>query len=162
MPQIERWNNGYAILYPEQLWDEGNMIARWVNSVSNTLSFYVSAAAPVNKRPNRSSDAPATTLKQSVKVTGQNRHLPEGRMFDISMHHYGKYVVHGTAPIVSARKMGLPDNGPMWNARKTKVWEGRQWMHFVNGQSPNDFIEAGWDLAAMAHPAIRETYSRFA
>lgn len=147
--------NGVVIYDTVQLWDEGKLIGNWARGLSNSLTRNISDAAPrsQDRRAHRSSNAPITTLRDSVKTRSYDRPTPESRTFEVSMHFYGAYVNGGTAGSVGWQ--GVPDNGGAYRmAGKRTDKDNRQWTMFMSGQPPQFFVDQGFAKTAIKYPSV--------
>lgn len=148
-----------VVMYDQVMYLPGHVIHRWAVGMTAEVKRATSFAAPINKRMNKSKsalakDGPRGFLKKSIR--GQTRRSGARRigMTISSKATYAAYVALGTDTIVSD-SMFLPFNhmvprGP----RPSKDGMGN-FHDVVSGQRPQNFFEAGLDIASRRYPSLR-------
>lgn len=169
-----------SIVHDQALYSPAGDVTRWVHRVNRALGNNVRREAPRGRdsgRVNKTSHwagYPEGSLKRSISNRVDHVSL---RLYvtNLSVNvPYAMYVIKGTGPIRArmaripagtysasgqplggrfapgARGMVLPPN--VVNGRS---YRGGIRVQQVSGQAPNNFIRRGWNITALAHPALR-------
>jgi len=145
-------------VHDEILFVPGGEISRWVYGVASELHFYTLNEAPLNKRPNKTSNSPPPGHLISML---DNDVTQIGKVFTIVEHsraHYSRYVIEGTGTIYARGEGGrfaaAGEGGGMYLPANPGYGRGR-WRQRVRGQSANNFLGRAYDLTARTHPALK-------
>lgn len=152
-----------VVMYDQRLYAPGHTIKRWADRMGHHVAATTAAAAPMNKRANKSrsaiaKDGPPGYLKSSINEV-VFRIGP--RAIDIlvgSSASYAAYVALGTGEIV-AEDMFLPFNPGFGttkqNSRRVSKDRFGNFKDAVQGQRPQNFFEAGLDAASVRYSSLR-------
>lgn len=141
-----------VFMYDHILYAKGHLIARWADRMEREITRATAFAAPFNKRPNKGAGAegPPGYLKSSIAGTTIRTGLRSISATTWSTASYAKYVALGTSAQV--RGGGRPFFVPL------NPGAGRDITPFifaVSGQAPQNFFEAGLDIASRKYPSLR-------
>lgn len=140
---------GPVVMFDQRLWGPSEQGGRWAMRLARNLSRNVKAAAPVNKRPQKTAmpalyGGPPGHLKRSIEFS--HTRLYRGATISVSVDApYAMYVLKGTDRIYAKNPKGmlLPING-FWRLRH----------HTVSGQAANNFFERGVNATIPLHPSL--------
>lgn len=150
-----------VVMYDQVMYLPGGVVHRWAVNMTAEVKRATIFAAPFNKRKNKSrsalaKDGPPGTLKRSIR--GQTRRSGSRRigMTISSSASYAADVALGTDTIVSD-SMFLPFNSPyqVGPTRRMSKDKMGNFKDIVSGQRPQNFFEAGLDIASRKHSSLR-------
>lgn len=160
-----------------QLYYPGHLIHNWSRGVRRDLHLAIVAAAPVNKRANKSKH-PATYggptevghLKANIEAEEVQRTNARGLAFRVvSKAKYTKAVLfgtHGGTKVGQNRVLRQQRNQfgqftsvfsdkPFYRIPFNGPGRGAKKVYKFRGQRANNFFEKGYAVAAAKHPALR-------
>lgn len=149
-----------VVMYDHRLYAPGHLVHRWAVRMTAEVKRGTAFAAPMNKRGRKSraalaADGPPGYLKSSIRAQTRREGARRIGSTVSSKATYAAYVALGTDTITSD-SMFLPFNvgheGPTRRMSKDRMGNFKD---VVSGQRPQNFFEAGLDIASRKYPSLR-------